>query len=97
MKRILAACAMAITLLGGAASRADGDPGWLDISSDPPAAEIFIDDADTKTVTPQHHISLPAGHHRLKLVTSDGARERKIGFSVEPGKGTTLSIHLAAP
>ena len=94
MKKVLAACAMAVTLLGGATGRADGEPGWLDISSDPPA-EVFVDDVDTKTVTPQHHVSLPAGHHRLKLVTADGVRQRKIGFTVEAGKGTTLTIHLA--
>jgi hypothetical protein len=95
MKRLLAACAMTVTLLGGATVRADGDAGWLDISSDPPGAEIFIDDADSKSVTPQHHLALAAGHHRLKLVTADGARQRKIGFTVEAGKGTTLTIHLA--
>jgi hypothetical protein len=94
MKRVLAACALALTLLGGRSVHAD-DQGWLDVSSDPPA-EIFIDDADTRMVTPQPHISLAAGHHRLKLVTPDGAKQRKIGFSIEAGKGTTLSIHLAS-
>jgi len=96
MKRVLVTCAMAVALgplLAVRTVRADGEPGWLDISSDPPA-EIFVDDQDTKTVTPQHHIALPAGHHNLKLVTTDGSRQRKIGFKVEAGKGTTLTIHL---
>jgi hypothetical protein len=96
MKKILATCAMAaalVPLLSVAPVRADGEAGWLDVSSDPPA-EIFVDDQDTKTVTPQHHVSLPAGHHNLKLVTTDGSRQRKIGFKVESGKGTTLTIHL---
>jgi hypothetical protein len=93
MKKILASCVMAAVLLGSMTVRADGEPGWLDISSDP-AAEVFVDDQDTGTVTPQHHIALPAGHHNLKLVTTDGSRQRKIGFKVESGKGTTLTIHL---
>jgi hypothetical protein len=70
------------------------DAGFLDIGSDPPA-RVIIDDADTKTVTPQPHLELAAGHHTLTLVTLDGARRRTIGFKVEPGKTTKLTILLS--
>ena len=46
-------------------------------------------------MTPQPHLELPAGHHKLTLVTLDGARKRTIGFNVEPGQTTTLTIHLS--
>ncbi len=81
-------------LLGAVAGRAQADVGWLDVASEPPA-EIFLDDVDTKKVAPQTHMPLSAGHHRLKLVTPDGGRERSIGFTVEAGKTTQLTIHLA--
>jgi hypothetical protein len=70
------------------------ETGFLNVGSDPPA-RVIVDDADTKTVTPQPHLELPAGHHRLTLVTLDGARKRTIGFNVEPGQTTTLTIHLS--
>jgi hypothetical protein len=71
------------------------DTGYLDVASDPPA-EIFIDDGDTGKVTPQPKLTLPAGHHRLTLVTSDNARKRTIGFRITAGETTKLTIHLAA-
>ena len=80
---------------GGAADRvAQTDAGFLNAGSDPPA-RVIIDDTDTKTVTPQPHLELPGGHHKLTLITLDGARKRTIGFNVEPGQTTTLTIHLS--
>ena len=52
-------------------------------------------DVDTKTVTPQPHLELKAGHHKLTLVTLDGNRKRSLGFNVEIGQTTKLSIHLS--
>jgi hypothetical protein len=71
------------------------ETGFLDISSDPPA-KIKIDDADTGKVTPQPHIELKVGHHRLTLETPDGAHKRSIGFNIEAGKTTKLTLHLAS-
>jgi len=71
-----------------------GEVGFLNVGSNPPA-RVIIDDTDTKTVTPQPHLELVAGHHRLTLVTLDGKRTRTIGFKVEPGQTTTLTIHLS--
>jgi len=80
---------------GGVGDRpAQTDTGFLNVGSDPPA-RVIIDDGDTKTVTPQPHLELPAGHHKLTLITLDGARKRTIGFNVEPGQTTTLTIHLS--
>ena len=80
---------------GGVADRAlQTDTGFLNVGLTPPA-RVIIDDADTKTVTPQPHLELPAGHHKLTLVTLDGARKRTIGFNVEPGQTTTLTILLS--
>jgi hypothetical protein len=73
---------------------AQNDSGFLQVASDPPA-HVLIDDADTKTVTPQGHLELRAGHHKLTLVTLDGARKRTIGFNIESGQTTTLTIHLS--
>ena len=54
---------------------AQTDMGFLNVGSTPPA-HVIIDDADTKTVTPQPHLELKVGHHKLTLVTLDGARKR---------------------
>ena len=69
--------------------------GYLDIASEPPA-KIVIDGADTGKTTPQHRLELPVGHHKLTLVTLDGKHQRSIGFSVERGQTTQLSVHLAS-
>ncbi len=87
---LAAAALLLLPLLAPGQARADGNIGWLDVASDPPA-EIFIDDADTKLVTPQAHLPLAAGHHKLKLVAPDG-RQSKIGFSVAAGKTTSLTM-----
>src|ERR1700733_657263 len=103
MRTLLAMCAVvaAIVCITGspaAASLGDragqSDSGFLEVASDPPA-RVLIDDVDTKTVTPQAHLELKAGHHKLTLITLDGARKRTIGFKIEAGETTTLTIHLS--
>jgi hypothetical protein len=94
--------AVAFALLQGAAPAsaalanvtAEEGTGFLDVSSDPPA-KIIIDDADTGKVTPQPHLALKAGHHRLTLVTLDGAHKRTLGFTLEAGETRKFTIHLS--
>jgi hypothetical protein len=74
------------------AGPSQAERGYLDIVSDPPV----IDGADTGKATPQHRLELPVGHHKLTLVTLDGKHQRSIGFSVERGQTTQLSVHLAS-
>ena len=81
----------------GASHPADdrpGQTGFLDIESDPPA-KITIDDSETGKVTPQH-LELPAGHHKLTLVTKDGAHKRTLGFNIQAGQTTKLTLHLSS-
>jgi hypothetical protein len=73
----------------------DAEVGFLDITCDPPA-RILIDDADTGKVTPQPHVEIQAGHHKLTLVTLDGAHSRTFGFTVEAGKTRKFTVHLAS-
>jgi hypothetical protein len=70
------------------------DTGFLEVASEPPS-RIVIDDTDTNTVTPQPHVELKVGHHKLTLVTLDGSRKRTIGFNIEAGQTTKLTIHLS--
>ncbi len=77
------------------AREADTAVGFLDVASDP-AAKIAIDGVDTGKTTPQLHLALAAGHHKLTLVTLDGAHQRNIGFAIEAGQTTKLTIHLAS-
>jgi hypothetical protein len=104
MRTLLVACALAAAALCGAAPQASAaqshradaaDDGYLDVASDP-AAKIVIDGADTGKITPQSHLELKAGHHKLTLVTIDGAHSRTIGFTVQAGQTTKLTIHLAS-
>jgi hypothetical protein len=104
MRTVLTMCVLTGALLGARHAGAAGilvgdratqsDTGVLEVSSDPPA-HVLIDDVDTKTVTPQGHLELKAGHHKLTLVTLDGSRKRTLGFNVEVGQTTKLSIHLS--
>ncbi|HEX4448837.1 MAG TPA: hypothetical protein VH044_18975 [Polyangiaceae bacterium] len=103
MRTLLTVCAFVGAALGAPGARAlavadrsaPTDVGFLDVSSDPPA-HVLIDDADTQAVTPQPHLELKAGHHKLTLVTLDGARKRTMGFNVEVGQTTRLAIHLSS-
>ncbi len=103
MKRVLSVGAAAAALLAGVALNAapavaradDAQTGWLDVASDPPA-EILVDEVDTSKMTPQTHMALKVGHHKLTLVTKDGAHQRSIGFTVTAGQTTKLTIHLSS-
>jgi hypothetical protein len=103
MRTLLTICVLIGAVLGARASwgasperpESQPDSGLLDVSSDPPA-HIAIDDVDTKAVTPQPHLELKAGHHKLTLVTLDGSRKRTLGFNIESGQTTRLSIHLSS-
>lgn len=96
--RVMIAALLAGTAVHAATgvARADAaDTGWLDVASDP-SAEILLDEVDTNKATPQTHMPLKAGHHKLTLVTKDGAHKRSIGFSVTAGQTTKLTIHLSS-
>ena len=95
MKRLFAIGALGAVLLGSGVGRADGSAGFLDVASDPPA-KILIDDADTNKSTPQTHLELKVGHHKLTLMTPDGKQKRTIGFTIEAGQTTKLTLHLAS-
>jgi hypothetical protein len=69
--------------------------GVLDIESDPPA-KIKIDDKDTGKITPEHHLELTVGHHKLTLETKDGAHKRSLGFNIQAGAITKLTLHLSS-
>jgi hypothetical protein len=71
------------------------DAGFLAVASDPPAS-IAIDGANTGKITPQPHLALAPGRHVLTLVTVDGARRRTIGFTIERGSTTKLTVHLTS-
>ncbi len=74
---------------------ADTEMGFLDVSSEPEGAKILIDEADVGQTTPQHHLAVRAGHHRLTLVTRDGAHQRSIGFTVDAGQTKKLTLYFA--
>jgi len=102
MKALLSACALTVIGLAAVARPAavvapaqDNGMGFLDVSSEPPAAKILIDDADLGQTTPQHHLAVRAGHHRLTLVTGDGAHKLTVGFTVEAGQTKKLTLYLA--
>jgi|SRR6516225_6266215 hypothetical protein len=105
MKTLLAAAAaaawLAVSQASGAAPgapeqrQADADTGFLDVTSDPPA-KVLVDEADTGKTTPVQHLALKVGHHKLTLVTADGSHKRTIGFTIDAGQTTKLSIHLTS-
>jgi hypothetical protein len=105
MKAPLSACTSAALLLvaalwfvGSAMAMnqvEDADTGFLDVSSEPSGAKILIDEADLGQTTPQHHLPVKVGHHRLTLVTSDGAHKLAVGFTIEAGKTKKLTLYLA--
>lgn len=86
------------TLLGmaaataGTGARADGDTGYLTVTSSPPA-HVFIDDTDTGSTTPLTHYALKAGHHRVVLVTDSGTR-RPIGIVIVAGEEKRLNVNM---
>ncbi len=68
--------------------------GILDVASDP-AAKILIDAVDTGKVTPERHLSVRPGRHKLTLVTLDGRHQRTLGFAIEAGETRKFTVHLA--
>jgi hypothetical protein len=70
-----------------------GDTGYLTVVSTPPA-KLLVDDKDTGLTTPVTKKELPAGAHRLTLVSVDGAVKRSLGFTINAGKETKLQINL---
>ncbi len=67
---------------------------FLDVASFP-TAKILIDEIDTGKVTPEAHLQVAVGRHKLTLVTLDGARRRTLGFTVEAGQTRKFTVHLA--
>lgn len=94
MKSSMILLAVVASLTNVVAS-ADNDTGFLDVSSEPSGAKILIDDADLGQSTPQHHLPVHVGHHRLTLVTVDGAHKLTVGFTVDAGQTKKLTLYLA--
>jgi hypothetical protein len=92
-RRNAASAVAAITALHADAGAETGT-GFLDVSSDPPA-KILIDDTDTGKVTPQPHLELKVGHHKLTLVRLDGGHSRSLGFTIAAGQTRKFTLHLA--
>ena len=66
----------------------------LDVESDP-VAKILIDAVDTGKLTPEKHLHVRPGRHKLTLVTLDGRRQRTLGFAIEAGETRKFTVHLA--
>jgi hypothetical protein len=89
-----AASAVAAIAVLHADAGAEAGTGFLDVSSDP-SAKILIDDSDTGKVTPQPHLELKVGHHKLTLVRLDGGHSRSLGFTIAAGQTRKFTLHLA--
>jgi hypothetical protein len=81
-------------LAGGSWPLAEPGVAFLDVSSDP-VAKILIDETDTGKVTPEPHLVVKPGRHKLTLVTLDGGRVRTLGFAIEAGETRKFTVHLA--
>jgi hypothetical protein len=102
MRLLAASAVMATLLLGASPTVAQGPPlpppvdprvmGTLIVESDPPA-EIVMDREITGLWTPQV-MGLRPGHHTVTLVRRE-RRPSTYGFTIEAGKTTRLTIHLA--
>jgi serine/threonine-protein kinase len=68
------------------ASRVHRAPGFYSIDSKPYAI-IFVDGKRIDQ-TPLFHISLSAGHHKIRAVLADG-RARTLVVRIDPGKDVT--------
>jgi hypothetical protein len=66
----------------------------LDVASDP-VAKILIDEVDTGKTTPERHLFVRPGRHKLTLVTLDGHHQRTLGFTIEAGETRKFTVHLA--
>ena len=70
------------------AAKATG-AGVLMISSKPPC-EIWVDGASTGLMTPQRSMSLPAGKHKITLVSPDKAHKKTVAVEITPDKPTKV-------
>jgi hypothetical protein len=66
----------------------------LDVASDP-VAKILIDAVDTGKTTPERHLFVRPGRHKLTLITLDGRHQRTFGFAIEVGETRKFTVHLA--
>jgi serine/threonine-protein kinase len=69
-------------------------PGWLLVKSNPPFAQLRVDDAEggrTPTMSP---LRLPAGLHRLDL-RRDGCLPLRAEALIRPGETTAVRLSLA--
>jgi hypothetical protein len=63
--------------------------GVLMISSKPPC-EIFVDGKATGLMTPQRAMKLPAGKHKITLVSPDKTHKKTIAVEITPDKPTKV-------
>jgi hypothetical protein len=70
----------------------DPKVGYLTVTSTPPA-RVFIDDVDTNATTPLEHHALPAGRHKLILVSADG-KKRALGVVISAGQEKRVNVAL---
>ncbi|HSY25333.1 MAG TPA: hypothetical protein VK841_24575 [Polyangiaceae bacterium] len=78
----------------GAPAGDEAHAATLDVASDP-VAKILIDAVDTGKTTPERHLFVKPGRHKLTLVTLDGRRQRTLGFTIEAGETRKFTVHLA--
>lgn len=88
---LIASVGLALALVGHAAVAEER--GSLSVTSQP-AARVLIDDRDTGQTTPLAGYALPAGAHRLTLVTLDGRQKRTLGITIKAGATTKLHVSL---
>jgi hypothetical protein len=72
-----------------ASNAADGGNGSLAITSSAPAA-ILLDDANTGFMTP-HTLSVPAGHHNIRLIAATAHVNKLVQVDVSAHKTTRIN------
>ncbi|MFN0252393.1 MAG: PEGA domain-containing protein [Kofleriaceae bacterium] len=70
-----------------------GGEGVLMISSKPPC-EILVNGKATGLMTPQRAMKLPAGKHKITLVSPDKAHKKTIAVEITPDKPTKVIQNL---
>ncbi len=111
MATLLAVCAVSVALLLGGAAWASGadasvrsdagakaDTGTLELKSNPPGAEIFIDGGRQSYGQTPATVTLSAGQHQLTLKSpspKDFKDRAPLTITIMAGKPTRLSIDLA--
>jgi hypothetical protein len=75
------------------AEKAVAGEGLLMISSKPPT-EIIVDGKATGLMTPQRAMKLPAGKHKITLVSPDKAHKKTIAVEITPDKPTKVIQNL---